>query len=268
MRYIATTNAVHVQASHHPLTPSPPALSNATLHRRLVHPPDETALDYMSRVFNSSDCSSINGDLLSAWDLAARERAYRDQMQDDLTCITTSLNVECSNSSSSSSSSSLLSSTSSSSSSSSTFSLSPCSCTSDGYTGAPDTLLAYFRAFADNVTALRADLAGLLTPPLEAETAAFSGQGSLANASSDSWAARCASRCSFVDSYYRNFEGAMCGTALGGLAQVGFSMFMIGVGGLALAVTSGIMVHRLKEVWAKSMTKVLSTEEDIVMEEY
>ncbi|CBN76609.1 hypothetical protein Esi_0000_0332 [Ectocarpus siliculosus] len=225
---------------------------------------DETALDYMSRVFNSSDCSSINGDLLSAWDLAARERAYRDQMQDDLTCITTSSNVECSNSSSSSSSSLL----SSSSSSSSTFSLSPCSCTSDGYTGAPDTLLAYFRSFAENVTALRADLASLLTPPLEAETAAFSGQGALANASSDSWAARCASRCSFVDSHYRNFEGAMCGTALGGLAQVGFSMFMIGVGGLALAVTSGIMVHRLKEVWAKSMTKVLSTEEDIVMEEY
>ncbi|CAM9283223.1 unnamed protein product [Ectocarpus sp. 13 AM-2016] len=225
---------------------------------------NETALDYMSRVFNSSDCSSINGDLLSAWDLAARERAYRDQMQDDLTCITTSSNVECSNSSSSSSPSLL----SSSSSSSSTFSLSPCSCTSDGYIGAPDTLLAYFRAFADNVTALRADLAGLLTPPLEAETAAFSGQGALANASSDSWAARCASRCSFVDSHYRNFEGAMCGTALGGLAQVGFSMFMIGVGGLALAVTSGIMVHRLKEVWAKSMTKVLSTEEDIVMEEY
>ncbi|CAB1110668.1 unnamed protein product [Ectocarpus sp. CCAP 1310/34] len=223
---------------------------------------DETALDYMSRVFNSSDCSSINGDLLSAWDLAARERAYRDQMQDDLTCTTTSSNVECSNSSSSSSLRSSLSS------SSSTFSLSPCSCTSDGYTGAPDTLLAYFRAFADNVTALRADLAGLLTPPLEAETAAFSGQGALANASSDSWAARCASRCSFVDSHYRNFEGAMCGTALGGLAQVGFSMFMIGVGGLALAVTSGIMVHRLKEVWAKSMTKVLSTEEDIVMEEY
>lgn len=60
----------------------------------------------------------------------------------------------------------------------------------------------------------------------------------------------------------------MCGTSLSGLAQVGFSMFLIGLGGLALAVTSGIMVHRLKAVWAKNITKVLSTEEDIVMEEY
>ena len=144
---------------------------------------------------------------------------------------------------------------------SSTFSLSPCSCTSDAY-GAPDTLLAYFRDFADNVTALRADLAGLLTLPLGA------GRGALAGASSDSWAARCASRCSSVTSHYRNFEAAMCGTALSGLAQVGFSMFLIGVGGLVLAVTSGIMVHRLKAVWAKNIRRVLSTEEDIVMEEY
>lgn len=60
----------------------------------------------------------------------------------------------------------------------------------------------------------------------------------------------------------------MCGSALGGLAQVGFSMFMIGLGGLALAISSGVMVHRLKAAWAKDMTKVLSTEEDIVMEEY
>lgn len=60
----------------------------------------------------------------------------------------------------------------------------------------------------------------------------------------------------------------MCGTALSGLAQVGFSMFLIGVGALALAITSGIMVHRLKAAWAKNMAKVLSTEEDIVMEEY
>lgn len=221
----------------------------------------------MSRIFNSSDCASVNGLLLSAWDLAARERAYQDQMHDDLTCIVltptaaaTPSGGECASGSGDATSAS---SPASSSSFSSTFSLSPYSCTSDAYSaGAPDTLLAYFRTFADNVTALRADLAGLLSLPLAV------GRGALASASSDSWAARCASRCSSIGSYYRNFEGAMCGTALSGLAQVGFSMFLIGVGGLALAITSGIMVHRLKAVWAKSMTKVLSTEEDIVMEGY
>lgn len=240
-------------------TPSP-------LHAPLI-PQDESALAYMSRIFNSSDCASINGDLLSAWDLAARERAYRDQMHDDLTCITPAVvaaavpsSGECAGGSDATLATSSLA---SSSSFSSTFSLSPCSCTSEAYSsGAPDTLLAYFRAFVDNVTALRADLAGFLTLPLAA------GRGALASASSDSWAARCASRCSSIASHYHNFEGAMCGTALSGLAQVGFSIFLIGVGGLALAITSGIMVHRLKAVWAKNITKVLSTEEDIVMEEY
>lgn len=221
----------------------------------------------MSRIFNSSACASANGLLLSAWDIAARERAYRDQMLDDLTCVTpaaaatTISSGECVDGSSDAASAA---SPASSSSFSSTFSLSPCSCTSDAYSsdGTSDTPLAYFRAFADNVTALRVDLTDLLSLPFAA------GQGALASASSDSWAARCASRCSFIASHYRNFEGAMCGTALSGLAQVGFSMFLIGVGGLAVAVTSGIMVHRLKAVWAKNITKVLSTEEDIVMEEY
>lgn len=220
----------------------------------------------MSRIFNSSDCSSVNGELLSAWDLAARERAYRDQMHEDLTCITptataTPSSGECAGGSSDATSTSYP--PASSSSFSSTFSLSPCSCTSEAFSSdASDTLLAYFSTFADNVTALRADLAGLLALPLAA------GRGALASASSDSWAARCASRCSSIASHYHNFEGAMCGMALSGLAQVGFSMFLIGVGGLALAITSGIMVHRLKAVWAKNMTKVLSTEEDIIMEEY
>lgn len=217
----------------------------------------------------------INGDLLSAWDVAARERAYRDQMLDDLTCIdptaaaTLSTGVCAARNATSSSSSPA--SSSSSSSFSSTFSLSPCSCTSDGYNAAaaaaaaaPDTPLAHFRTFAANVTALRVDLAGLLN----LSSSASAGRGELAASSSYSWAARCASRCSFVGSYYRNFEGAMCGTALSGLAQVGFSMFLLALGGLALAVTSGIMVHRLKAKWAKNMAKVLSTEEDIVMEEY
>ncbi len=228
----------------------------------------------MTRVFNSTDCSVINDDLLSAWDVAARERAYRDQMRDDLTCIdstaaSTLSTGECAAGNATSSSSSPAS---SSSSVSSTFSLSPCSCTSDGYnaaaaaagTGAHDTLLAHFRTFADNVTALRADLAGLLN----LSSSASAGRGELATSSSYSWAARCASRCSFVASHYRNFEGAMCGTTLSGLAQIGFSMFLLALGGLALAVTSGIMVHRLKANWAKNMAKVLSTEEDIVMEEY
>ncbi|CAM9215650.1 unnamed protein product, partial [Scytosiphon promiscuus] len=225
-----------------------------------------TALAYMSRVFNSSDCSAVNEDLLSAWVAAARERAYRDQMQDDLTCIwEESGATDCS---SSSPLSSLSSSSSSSSSISSTFSLSPCSCTSDSYVaadGLTDTLLAYFRTFAENVTTLRADLADLLTRSLEGGAAERS---ALANASSNSWEALCASQCSFVESHYRNFESAMCGMALSGLGQVGFSLFLIGSGGLALAISSGVMVHRLKAAWAKDMTKVLSTEEDIVMEEY
>lgn len=220
----------------------------------------------MSRIFNSSDCAAVNGLLLSAWDLATRERAYRDQMHDDLTCTaaTATVTPSCETGGSGDATSTPSPAAASSSSFSSTFSLSPCSCTSDAYsaTGAPDTLLQHFRTFADNVTALRADLVGLLGLPLAA------GGGALASASSDSWAARCASRCSSVASHYHNFEGAMCGTALSGLAQVGFSMFLIGVGGLALAITSGIMVHRLKVVWAKNITKVLSTEEDIVMEEY
>jgi len=226
----------------------------------------------MTRVFNSSDCSLINGDLLSAWDVAARERAYRDQMRDDLTCVepTAAANLpieECAggNAMSSSSSPDFSSSPSS---FSSTFSLSPCSCTSDGYSaaagGAPDTLLAHFRTFADNVTALRTDLAGLLN----LSSSVSAGRGELATSYSYSWTARCASRCSFVAAHYQNFEGAMCGTALSGLAQVGFSMFLLALGGLTLAVTSGIMVHRLKAKWAKNMAKVLSTEEDIVMEEY
>lgn len=219
----------------------------------------------MSRIFNSSDCASVNGLLLSSWDLAARAWAYRDQMHDDLTCITPTATATTSSGGCAGGSSDATSASSpaSSSSFSSTFSLSPCSCTSEAYSyGAPDTLLAYFRTFADDVTALRADLAGLLSLPLAA------GRGALASASSESWAARCASRCSSVASHYHNFEGAMCGTALSGLAQIGFSMFLIGVGGLALAITSGIMVHRLKAVWAKNITKVLSTEEDIIMEEY
>ena len=60
----------------------------------------------------------------------------------------------------------------------------------------------------------------------------------------------------------------MCGTALSGIAQVGFALFCIALGGLALAVTSGVMVHRLKANWARNLAKVLSTEEGIVMEEY
>eukprot|EP00903_Cladosiphon_okamuranus_P017043 g15708.t1 len=227
---------------------------------------NESASAYMSRIFNSSDCASVNGLLLSAWDSAARERAYRDQMHLDLTCTTATATTTpwCATGGSGDTMSTSSPAAASSSSFSSTFSLSPCSCTSDAYsaTGAPDTLLQYFRTFADNVTALRADLAGLLGLPLAV------GRGALASASSDSWAARCASRCSSVASHYHNFEGAMCSTALSGLAQIGFSMFLIGVGGLALAITSGIMVHRLKAVWAKNITKVLSTEEDIVMEEY
>lgn len=222
----------------------------------------------MSRIFNSSDCSSLNDDLLSAWDLAARERAMRDQMKEDITCVATPTSgddgtgaessvAECSGGNASSLSSS------SSSSSSSTYSLSYCSCTSENYT-VSDTLLAYFRSFVDNVADLRTDLGGLLIPSV----ATARGLGALANASADALGARCASRCSFLSSHYDNFSGAMCGTALSGLAQLGFSIFFTAFGGLALAVTSGVMVHRLKAEWASNMAKVLSTEEGIVMEEY
>ena len=240
----------------------------------------------MSRIFNSSDCTALNDDLLSAWKFAARTRAIRDQMKDDLNCTTTTATAtttsngtdtddnenigigtdtavveECpGNTSSSSASSSFVT---ISSSSSSVYPISSCpSCTSDSYT-APDSLLAFFRAFVDDVDDLRAELSGLLNRPETPD-----GLGSLANSSESVLLACCASRCSFLSSHYALFEGAMCGEALSGIAQVGFALFFMGVGGLSLAVTSGVMVHRLKANWARNLAKVLSTEEGIVMEEY
>lgn len=233
----------------------------------------------MSRVFNASECSSLNDDLLTAWDLAARERAVRDQVKDDLTCVSededgelSSFTTDCSSSQNASSSTATSTSSSSSTpSTSSAFSLSPCSCTSDNYT-APDSLLAYFKTFAGNITDLRADLTNLLnqsyTPSTSLASVVGPLGGSLANASNAAMLARCASRCSFLRARYESFEGAMCDNVLTGLAQLGFSMFLLGLGGLALAVTAGIMVNRLKAAWARDMAKVLSTEEGIVMEEY
>lgn len=127
----------------------------------------------------------------------------------------------------------------------------------------PDSLLAFFRTFVDDVDDLRAEVSGLLSPPETPD-----GLGSLANSSEFALLACCASRCSFLFSQYAFFEGGMCGTTLSGIAQMWFALFFMGVGGLALAVTSGVMVHRLKANWAKNLAKVLSTEEGIVMEEY
>lgn len=195
----------------------------------------------------------------------------REQMKDDLTCINAAIALGgifhasvvegCSASRNSTTSNSYGSSTSMHSSSSS--SLSPCTCTSDDYT-APDTALSYFRTFSENATDLRSTLAGLIG----SDPATESGRGILAGQWENAMSARCASRCSFLPSHFFNFYGAMCDTALGGLGQTGVSMFLIGLGGLAMAVTSAIMVHRLKAPWAKNMAKVLSTEEGIVMEEY
>lgn len=216
----------------------------------------------MSRVFNSSDCSSLNDDLFSAWDQAAREDALRDDMMDDLTCTVATATTTSDTGDDADSATTLCFGNSSSSLSSSTYSLSSCSCTSENYT-APDSLLAHFTTFAGSVIDLRAELAGLLNISTAVEE-----RGSLESAFFEVTSARCASRCVFLPSHYDNFEGAMCGTTLSGLAQVGFCMFLLGVGGLALAVTSGIMVHRLKAEWAKNMGKVLSVEDGIVMEEY
>lgn len=245
-------------------------------------PADESASTYISRIFNSSDCTSLNHDLLKAWKFAARTRAIRDQMAEDLTCTMTTTTTttpsggndtdssttttytdvteECpSNATSSSSSSSLIT---ISSSSSSVYPFPPCPCTSSSY-AATNSLLFYFSTFANNVDNLRAELSGLLSLP-----ESLDGRGSLANSSEHVTLASCASRCSFLSSDYANFEGAICGRALSGTAQVGFALFLLAIGGLALAVTSGVMVHRLKANWARNLAKVLSTEEGIVMEEY
>lgn len=252
---------------------------------------DESAMSYMSRVFNSSECS-LNDDLLSAWSQALLERATQDQMKADLVCISgqddTSISTYCSSANPTSTSSTIDPlSTISSVSTSPTLDVSLCGCTSENYTrgGISDTLLEHVETYIVNATNIRAGFTNLfnvsssffaslgldLTSSAGITYATEGGErdgGVLGNLAAITVLARCASRCSFLTSRYTILEGSMCSTVLSGLSQLGFATLVFGIGGLGLVVSASIMVHRLKAEWASNMAKVLSTEEGIVMEEY
>lgn len=203
-------------------------------------------MSYMSRVFNSSECS-LNDDLLSAWGEAVVQRAIQDQMKADLVCISgqdnTSNSAYCSSANSTSTSSSMIGSPStlSSFSTSSTLDLSPCGCTSENDTGGgiSDTLLEHLETYIENVTDIRAGYTNLfnMSPSSFARsdlisatswasmtnaTEGKSDGGVLGDLAATAVFARCASRCSCLAHHYASFEGRMCGTILTGLSQLGF----------------------------------------------